>query len=208
MPVRPGRTCRRQYPEFGREPAIGGHLWKDACPAWVCERPGKATEAPAARGFLPFLRQDRDPPDRVRLCVWKWVFEEAEDGRVACEFGGGKSWAGALHRWRIISGCPRKPMVPLRLEEMRAELDCFFRCYNGSRPNMVLQGRTPHEVYLDREPANEKPRYEPRRRYPLDAWCASPQTKVMGRRGVKLRLDVSCFEGRRHLPVVGIRPAA
>ena len=57
-------------------------------------------------------------------------------------------------------------------------------------------------------PANEKPHYEPRRRYPLDAWCASPQTKVKGRRGVKLRLDVSYFGGCRHLPVASIRPAA
>jgi len=99
-------------------------------------------------------------------------------------------------------------MVPLRLDEMRAELSSWFRWYNGCRPHMALRSRTPDEVYRDLEPANEQPRYEPRRRYPLDAWCASPQTKVKGRRGVKLRLDVSCFEGRRHLPVVGIRPVA
>ena len=73
---------------------------------------------------------------------------------------------------------------------------------------MVLQAQTPHEAYLGRKPANEQPRYEPRRRYPLDAWCASPQTKVKGPHGVKLRFDVSYFEGRRRLPVVGIRPAA
>ncbi len=64
------------------------------------------------------------------------------------------------------------------------------------------------EVYFRRKPANEKPRYEPRAKYPRDAWCASPQTKVKGRRGVRLKLEVCFLEGRRYLPVVEVRPAA
>lgn len=108
----------------------------------------------------------------------------------------------------IRDECNRRITVPLRIASTRAELSSWLHWYNGYRPHMTLRGRTPDEVYRDLEPANEQPRYEPRRRYPLDAWCASPQTKVKGRRGVKLRLDVSYSEGRRHLPVVGIRPAA
>ena len=73
---------------------------------------------------------------------------------------------------------------------------------------MALQGRTPNEVYFRRKPANEKPRYEPRAKYPRDAWCASPQTKVKGRRGVRLKLEVTHFEGRVHLPLINVRPAA
>ena len=91
---------------------------------------------------------------------------------------------------------------------MRVELSAYFRWFNEHRPNMALRGRTPCEVYFGRQPANEKPRYEPRHKYPRDAWCASPQAKVKGRRGVKLRLDVTHFEGRRHLPLVEVRPAA
>ncbi len=107
-------------------------------------------------------------------------------------------------------------MVPLNIDKMRAELDCYFRWHNGHRPNTSLGGRTPDEVYFRRKPANEKPRYEPRAKYPRDAWCASPprsarpfgQTKVKGRRGVRLKLEVRYFEGRRYLPLVEVRPAA
>ncbi len=104
--------------------------------------------------------------------------------------------------------CTRRITVPLRIEKMRAELSSWVRWYNGCRPHMTLGGRTPDEVYFERAPANEKPRHEPRRKYPRDAWCASPQTKVKGRRGVRLRLDVRCFEDRKHLPVIEVRPAA
>ncbi len=86
---------------------------------------------------------------------------------------------------------------------------------------MALRGRTPDEVYFRRKPANEHPRYEPRWKYPRDAWSASPprrarhagQTKVKGRRGIRLKLEVRFFppsfdEGQHYLPVVEVRPAA
>ena len=64
------------------------------------------------------------------------------------------------------------------------------------------------EVYFKRKPANERPRLEPRIRYPRDAWCASPQTEVRGRRGVRVDIEVSYYEGKQHLPLVTVRPAA
>jgi hypothetical protein len=90
----------------------------------------------------------------------------------------------------------------------------YVRWFNEHRPHTYLRGRTPNEVYFGRKPANEQPRLEPRLEYPQDAWCASPpaggspQTSVRGRRGVRLALEVSHFEGKRHLPVVALRRAA
>ncbi len=91
---------------------------------------------------------------------------------------------------------------------MGAELDIYVRWHNELRPHTYLGGRTPDEVYFEREPANEAPRLEPRLKYPRDAWCASPQTSVRGRRGVRLELEVSHLEGKRHLPLAAVRPAA
>ena len=82
------------------------------------------------------------------------------------------------------------------------------RWYNEHRPSQALSGRTPNEVYFDRAPANERPRYEPRRKWPRKSPCAAPRAKVKGRRGMRLELALSFLEGRKHLPVVEIRPAA
>ena len=69
-------------------------------------------------------------------------------------------------------------------------------------------GPPPDEVYFDWTPANERPRYEPRRRWPRDSLCAVPWAEIKGRRGVKLELNVAYLEGRRHLPIIMLRPAA
>ncbi len=67
---------------------------------------------------------------------------------------------------------------------------------------MALGGRTPREVYDAVRPANAKPRFEPRSRWPRQSPCAAPQARIKGRRGTKLTLVVGYLEGRRHLPVV------
>jgi hypothetical protein len=108
----------------------------------------------------------------------------------------------------IKTECTRVIRVPFDIDAMRAELDVYVRWHNEHRPHTYLRGRTPDEVYFGRPPANEAPRLEPRLKYPRDAWCASPQTSVRGRRGVRLALQVSHFGGKRHLPVVSIKPAA
>ncbi len=102
----------------------------------------------------------------------------------------------------------RRILVPLDADRLREDLAVFISWYNGHRPNSGLRGRTPDEVHFDRKPANEAVRFEPRKKYPRDAWCASPQAKVKGRRGVRLELSVDYLEGRRQLPIVELRPAA
>lgn len=77
-----------------------------------------------------------------------------------------------------------------------------------SRFSSGLNGRTPNELYFDSVPKNERPRCEPRRKWPRDALCAAPWAEVKGRRGVKLELGVRFLEGRRHLPLIELRPAA
>jgi hypothetical protein len=102
----------------------------------------------------------------------------------------------------------RKILVPLRLDAMRRELSYYVGWYNQFRPHSTLEGRTPTEVYEALVPANTKPRFEPRSRWPRGSPCATPQTKIKGRRGSKLLLVVGYFEGRKHLPVIELKRVA
>jgi len=104
--------------------------------------------------------------------------------------------------------CTRCIRVPLQIETMRRELGIYAMWYNECRPNQALGGRTPREVHTGLQPANTRPRFEPRRNWPTKSSCARPQTTVRGERGTKLSLVVGYVEGRRHLPVVELRKAA
>ena len=61
---------------------------------------------------------------------------------------------------------------------------------------------------IAREPANETPRHETRRKWPRESPCATPWATVKGRRGVRLELDAGYLAGRRHLPVIRLRAVA
>lgn len=100
------------------------------------------------------------------------------------------------------SECTRRIVVPFRLEQMRRELTSYTIWYNEQRPHASLDGRTPAEVYCRLSPASEAPRYEPRARWLRDAG------NRRGRPGVRLELVLSHLDGRRHLPVVELKPAA
>lgn len=103
----------------------------------------------------------------------------------------------------------RTILVPYGLEQMREELRAFFKWYNSVRPHSTLGGATPDEVYFGVMPARDGPRFEPRERFPLGIKPSANAPKaVRGRRGVKLELVTSYFEGRKHLPVVELRRAA
>ncbi len=106
------------------------------------------------------------------------------------------------------SECTRRIRVPFGLDAMRREVTFYATWYNEHRPHTALVGRTPFEVYRGRPPANAAPRFEPRKRWPRKARCAAPNVRVKGRAGRRLRLVLSRYENRRHLPVVELRPAA
>jgi transposase InsO family protein len=98
--------------------------------------------------------------------------------------------------------------VPFAFDDMRTETQLIVEYYNRFRPNQGLNGRTPDEVYFDRAPANEKPRWETRPRWPRDSGCAVPYAPVRGNCGARLALDVSLLEGRKHLPIFELRKVA
>lgn len=98
--------------------------------------------------------------------------------------------------------------VPLRLRAFQHECKLFLGWFNGSRPHMTLRGATPDEIYFGRRPANQLPRFEPRKGWPRRSSCALPQVLVKGQPGARLQLTVDYLAGRRHLPVVTIRRVA
>jgi transposase InsO family protein len=107
----------------------------------------------------------------------------------------------------IKDECTRRVIVPMGRDRFRDELTLFFVWFNLHRPHRCRTGRTPDEVYLDRAPASERWRHEPRGRWPKESGCAAPWAEVRGESGVHLRLNVTYLNGRRHLPVVTLRRA-
>jgi transposase InsO family protein len=99
-------------------------------------------------------------------------------------------------------------LVPYRREKFQQELDAITEWYNQHRAHEWLGGRTPNEVYFGRFPANRKPRFEPRSRWPRGSPCAKPWALVRGSPGAKLTVEVSFYKGRRHLPIVRLKRAA
>jgi putative transposase len=100
------------------------------------------------------------------------------------------------------------PLVPLRPEAFRRDVRVALDWYNEFRPHTTLRGRTPNEVYDGEFPANRRPRFEVRNRWPRGAPCAKPWALVRGSPGAKLSLEITFHAGRKHLPVVRVRRAA
>ncbi len=82
------------------------------------------------------------------------------------------------------------PLIPLRRRVFRRQLLELVAWYNGHRPHMSLNGRTPEDVYCRQRLANRQPRFEPRPRRPRPSPCAQPVTLVKGRPGVGLEMEV------------------
>jgi transposase InsO family protein len=87
----------------------------------------------------------------------------------------------------------RNIIVPLSFDTMRRELSYYVYWFNQYRPHTYLKGKTPKEAYDGIAPANSKPRYEPRSRWPRGSPCAAPQAKFKGKRGSKLVLVIGFF---------------
>jgi len=148
-----------------------------------------------------------------------WPPADHNDFHAWCSRHGVKPRFGAVGRYGSIAVLERfmrtlkaeglrRILVPLGLPEMRLETSAFVRWYNEHRPHSSLDGATPREVYEERRPANRRPRFEPRARYPGDGSCAAPRVGARVRPGAELRVVVSRFEGAEHLPVVDIKRAA
>ena len=104
--------------------------------------------------------------------------------------------------------CTRRILDFASRTTFQCELDHFFRFYNEHRPHTTLSGKTPNEVYFGLKPANQRPRIEPRKRWPRRARGAPSQTLVAGQPGDRFILEVDFVNGRRHLPIVSLKRAA
>lgn len=102
----------------------------------------------------------------------------------------------------------RRILVPLNRRKFRESLMAFIGWYNQHRPSESLDGKTPDEVYYSKRAANQKPRLEPRERWPRKSKCASPNTLVAGQPGDAFTIDVGCVGGNKHLPIVTLNRAA
>ena len=99
-------------------------------------------------------------------------------------------------------------LIPLRLEYFQAEIRWTIEYYNSHRPHTFLNGRTPNEACYPSLPSNIAPRFEPRKRWPAKSKCASPQSPLMDELGVKFKLHISYYEGRKHLPIIELKAVA
>jgi len=125
---------------------------------------------------------------------------------------------GAVHRhgsMAVVERFHRTMKDILRLvvvsedpSQFEREVQCIVDWYNESRPHMTLNGKTPNEVYHSRPPANEHPRFEPRRDWPRKSPCPKPQVDVDRKPGDSVIIEIDCHEGRSHLPVIRTRRVA
>ncbi len=100
------------------------------------------------------------------------------------------------------------PLVPYRREAFMKELLSTVEWYNQFRPHTWLGGKTPKEMYFGQFPANRRPRFEPRSRWPRGSPCAKPWALVRGSPDAKLILEVSFQRGHKHLPIVTLKRVA
>ena len=85
--------------------------------------------------------------------------------------------------------CTRRLLIPMRLDDMRAELVCYITWYNEYRPHQSLEGKTPQEVYSE-------------------STRAPPDFRTRGADAIELDLVVSHHRGKTYLPIVELRQAA
>jgi transposase InsO family protein len=139
--------------------------------------------------------------------------------RKWCKRKGIKSRYGAISKHGSIAVVERViltikcllrclPYVSYRREVFLAELLATMEWYNESRPHTWLGGKTPNEAYHGTFPANRRPRFEARTRWPRGSPCAQRWALVRGSPGVKLTLDVGFHHGQRHLPIVKLKRVA
>lgn len=108
----------------------------------------------------------------------------------------------------IKEECTRRLFVPFVRQALSRELLLYSRWYNELRPHQGIRAATPDEVYRGVAPPSMRSRFEPRLHWPRDSPCAAPHVPVRGRCGARLALHIRYLAGRRHLPIVSLRPAA
>ena len=85
--------------------------------------------------------------------------------------------------------CTRRIFVPFNINDMRNEVAIFITWYNEFRPHQHLKASPPEEVY-----ANSPP---------IKKIQVASNSKLP-----ELKLHISYFEGRKHLPGIELKRAA
>jgi len=122
---------------------------------------------------------------------------------------------GALHKHGSIAvterlnkslkdECTSRILVSTNQAEFEEEINAWREWYNGFRSHMTLKGRTPQEAYFNMRSGNSKPRIEPRPGVSHRTPCASPRMMIAGKPGAKVRVKLSFYEGRSHLPIIEV----
>jgi transposase InsO family protein len=96
----------------------------------------------------------------------------------------------------------------LTKKKLQEKLALYFRWFEEYRPHQGLDGRTPREVFYGLAPANRRPRFEPRPRWPRESSCAHPLARPKLNAGGELALTVEFADDERQLPIVTLRRAA
>jgi hypothetical protein len=144
--------------------------------------------------------------ERMALAEVRAGFESSPRNGVRPRFGAiGKHGSLAVIERFILSlkaEYLRRILVPLSRTKMMAEIAAYQLWYNNFRSHEVLGRGTPAERLEGREARAERPRLEPRARYPV------ARGDPMVRRCSRLELRVTRVKGRALLPVVELREAA
>jgi transposase InsO family protein len=109
---------------------------------------------------------------------------------------------------RTCKGILQLITIPEHRSEYEREVSLVIEWYNEHRPHNTLEGKTQNEVYFSRHAASEQPRHEPRERWPRGSPCAKPQADIVDEPGDPIVMEIDCFEGRRHLPIIRVQRAA
>jgi len=96
----------------------------------------------------------------------------------------------------------------LTKKKLQEKLALYFEWFEEHRPHQGLGGRTPREVFHGHVPANRRPRFEPRPRWPRESSCAHPLARPKRKAGGELALIVAFADDERQLPIVTLRRAA
>jgi putative transposase len=96
----------------------------------------------------------------------------------------------------------------LTKKRLQEKLALYFRWFEEHRPHQGLGGRTPREAFNGLAPANRRPRFEPRPRWPKESGCAHPLARPKPNAGGELALIVAFADDERQLPIIALRRAA
>ncbi len=102
----------------------------------------------------------------------------------------------------------RRIKTPLNVKEFRKCVENYIQWYNAFRPHQSLDGVIPVEIYYDNIHANQLPRFEPREKWPKTSRCAKPYVPLKERPGIKLKLNISYYQGDKLLPIISLKKVA